>query len=60
MGKPQSGHFVASDEDFPEFKLLPQSGESEFVGFLTIYYLSPRASYPTHHHHPTYYVWGLN
>ena len=22
MGKPQSGHFVASDEDFPEFKLL--------------------------------------
>ena len=22
MGKPQSGHFVVSDEDFPEFKLL--------------------------------------
>ena len=38
MGKPQSGHFVASNEDFPEFK-LPKVVRAGVVGYLTIYHL---------------------
>ena len=41
MGKPQIGHFVAANEDFPEFK-PPKVARVGFVGYLTINYL------PTH------------
>ena len=41
MGKPQIGHFVAANEDFPEFK-PPKVVRVGFVGYLTINYL------PTH------------
>ena len=41
MEKPQIGHFVAANEDFPEFK-PPKVVRVGFVGYLTINYL------PTH------------
>ena len=60
LGKPQSGHFVASNEDFPEFKLL-KVVRASVVGYLTIYHLMapPTRVLPNTPRLP-YYVWGLN